>query len=156
MIIVAIDPSINTIGSAIWIDGEIETRCIRTLQGGKAHLVKTLPIYLLWITEKLKGERADCLVVEYPNFQASTRGKIAAQQGYTLDLAFVAGFVAQQIPARVTFFPTPMKWKGQTPKDVVGRRFTEWTGVDYHTLTDHEFEAVMMIHWALKQPDLRR
>lgn len=145
MRIVAVDPSINTIGVAIWHDGDLETRVHRTLHGEKVQLVRTLPIYLSWITGEF-----DALVVEYPNFQTSTRGKIAAQKGYTLDLAFVAGFVASQIHAKRYFFPTPNQWKGQTPKDIVGRRFTEWCGYDYHDLTDHEFEAAMMCEWCLR------
>lgn len=149
MKIIAVDPSINTIGVAVWIDGTLETRCIHTTGGKKESLVRTLPLYFLELG-KDNVDRADALVIEYPNFQTSTRGKIAAQMGYTLDLAFVVGFVARQIPAKENFFPTPNQWKGQCPKEVIGRRFTDWTGMDYNTVTDHEYEAAMMIEWLIR------
>ncbi len=156
MRIIAIDPSINTIGTAVWTDGELETHTIRTrlpakgpVGEKKVALAKQLSILL---SSRLIGgvAVADALIIEYPNFQTSTRGLIAAQMGYTLDLAFVAGFVASQIPHKLLLLPTPNGWKGQQRKEIVGQRFTNWTGIDYRKVSDHEYEAAMMCHWAIR------
>lgn len=52
--------------------------------------------------------------------------------------------------------PSPYRWKGNTPKHVVGNRFTAWTGRSTLNLTDHEYEAAMMIKWALKEYESRK
>lgn len=145
MRILGIDPSVNNIGVALWEDGNIVTRTWHPPFKEKEFLLAYLPAI---VKDLLRERPIDHLVVEYPSFHTSTKGKIAAQKGYTLDLAFVAGLIASLVKAKHTCFPTPMDWKGQTPKDIVGVRFHQWSG--YHLTNDHEFEAAMMIKYVLK------
>ncbi len=94
------------------------------------------------------------MVIEYPEWQASERGIIAAQKGYTLDLAFVVGYLCGSlgIPASKCHTPTPNGWKGNLPKKAVGLRFERRFLASAKEVSDHEFEAAMMIDWLLKQP----
>lgn len=155
MKIIGIDPSLNHIGIAWKIDDcQVQTKQLdftnldfkdkteRLIHVGTC-LVRTLKSYAL--------TNADVGVIEYPNFQTSERGKIAATQGYTLDLAFICGYVLSAMPNTRWFTPTPVQWKGGQPKEAIGIKFTRWTGIDYHTLSDHQFEASMMIKWGLNQ-----
>lgn len=91
----------------------------------------------------------DVGIIEYPNFQTSTRGLISAQRGYTFELAFIAGALYGTNPGATWFMPTPVEWKGQQPKEAVGKKFGKWQGVDYRTIPDHAYEAAMMIKWYL-------
>lgn len=150
--IVAIDPSLNNIGIAWTIDS-----------GQNLHWQAFHPLYLPkvdkatrleWVghslvkkLEQLRITDADILVIEYPNFQTSVRGAIAAEKGYTIDLGFLAGYLTRAFSSADVYMPTPIEWKGQQPKEAIGKKFTKWTGVDYNTVSDHEYEAVMMIKW---------
>lgn len=145
MKILAIDPSIHNIGVACWEDENLTTYDLSFKQGAK----KMLNTNLRHALQPLIDFQPDVLICEYPNFQQSVKGKIAAQQGYVADLAFVVGFIVAliSVKGKNLYLPTPNQWKGQTPKDVIGQRYTKWTGQDYHTLSDHQYEAAMMIKW---------
>ncbi len=140
---IAIDPSINNIGVAIMNDGDLTTRTLSPTEKGKDYLMSFLRV-------AFRNVQCDVLICEYPNFQTSQRGIIAAQQGYTLNLAFVCGFVAAIIDAKKVVMATPTEWKGQTPKHIIGARYTQWTGEDFNEISDHEYEAAMMIEWYIR------
>lgn len=145
MKILAIDPSIHHIGVACWEEDQLRTYDLTFKQGAKT----MLNITLRHAIQPLIDFAPDVLICEYPNFQQSVKGKIAAQQGYVADLAFVVGFIVALIPTKRVFLPTPNQWKGQMGKDIVGQRFQRWTGINYHTLSDHQYEAGYMIKWYL-------
>jgi len=90
-------------------------------------------------------QNANAGFIEYPNFQMSERGQIAAQKGYTIDLGFVCGYIMGQMPKTVWTLETPIQWKGTQPKEAIGIKFTQWLGVNYETVSDHCFEAAMML-----------
>lgn len=67
---------------------------------------------------------------EWPTFMNSMKGKIAAQQNYTLGLASMVSYIAAAFEIRsenITLW-TPMQWKGMTPKSVTRNRFLMYFG----------------------------
>jgi len=117
-----LDPSVNNIGFAIL-----------TITNGKPAVLKDGTIYPdseLSIQQKAEyvfaslqkfNSLRDCYqtIMEYPTFMGGTKGLIAAQKGYTIDLGvmvgYLSGLLAPQMPDDV-FYYTPMQWKGTKPK----------------------------------------
>lgn len=151
MKILAIDPSVNNIGIAIY-DTRTKKLQTYTLHPNSTSLIGKCIQAMVYCRLRMDGQIIDRLVAEYPTFQGSTKGKIAAQRGYTLDLAFIVGYISASIGllSKDIHLPTPMQWKGTMPKEAVGHRFQKVYGIDYKSVTDHEFEAAMMIDWSLK------
>lgn len=148
--VIGIDPSVNHVGVAYKRSRahDVEWFQVNPTRGDESGIRRLVAAQE--IVRKLKimcVDDAEYGVIEYPNFQESQRGHIAAQQGYTLDLAFVCGYLVCNMPNTKWLMPTPNKWKGNQPKDAVGKKFTRWTGKDYLTVSDHCFEAAMMIKW---------
>lgn len=152
MLILAVDPSVNNVGLALY-DTKTEKLKTRTFHPPKVKrqyivnsIIRTILIEFLPI-----GEKIGVLIVEYPNFQNSVKGQIAAQKGYTLDLAYIAGALttALTISPDNVHLPTPMEWKGTAPKAAIGRRFERRWKIPADSVTDHQFEAAMMIDWYL-------
>lgn len=152
MLILAVDPSINNVGLALY---DTETKKLTTKV---LHPPKLKRQYLLsWIDVTIKIGFVvvpDILIIEYPTFQHSSRGHIAAQKGYLFDLAYIAGYLSAQsgLDPSCIHLPTPQQWKGNLPKAAVGRRFERRFGISADSITDHEFEAAMMIAWFLDSP----
>ena len=152
----SIDPSVNNIGWAtyesplsepynpvdgLWAWGEWNPPEGATLQERCAY-----------ICNKAKAKDPTHLVVEYPTFMVSLKGQIAAQKGYTIDLATVVGFVAGslQLSPHAIFFYTPMQWKGQKKKHMIEVRFLSVFGREHKGTSDHAYEATMMLYKHLK------
>lgn len=151
MKIVAIDPSVNNVGIAKWDTekSELSTALYHPIKtDGIVHIGNQLAMYC-----KMLRYIPDILILECPTFMGSTKGKIAAQKGYTIDLAFIVGYLAAsfRLYHHQVFLPTPMEWKGNLPKEAVGIRFQKVYGLDHKSVSDHEFEAAMMIDWYLKK-----
>lgn len=150
--ILAIDPSIRTLGWAIrgFPISTTETGTIRPKR-------RELPYVLEEITKLLNrdvtcGEKPDILIVEYPQFFASSeRGAVAAVDGTTLGLAAIAGHLQGywQLPANHVFHYTPSEWKGQIPKEGMLYRFKKLYG--YAAPNDHEAEAALLLDYHLKK-----
>jgi hypothetical protein len=158
--ILSIDPSINHVGVALrtpdigeciqdkplvefqryWQWFKVDVPQVEKLQDRLDYLVTFLP----------PPSEVSELVIEYPMFMGgSDRGNIAAQKGYTIDLGCVCGYLMAYFqPCKVHLYK-PNEWKGQMPKDVIGRRFERIFGVKYKTVPDHCYEATMMLYWHL-------
>lgn len=157
MNILSLDPSLNSVGVALSIGGRIPRTA--TLNPRGCHEWKDRGRKMMQITENLIRQVDDFLgedtfnigIIEYPNFQVSTRGLIAGQKGYTIDLGFICGVILSRYPTQRWYLPTPIEWKGTQPKEAMGKKFTRWTGIDYRSITDHEYEAAMMIKWYLEK-----
>jgi hypothetical protein len=155
MKIIGIDPSINNIGIS-WLNTETEEIKWHEINppkdsgnyGSRRRMVGRFLCNNLTI---LNLTDANVGIIEYPNFQVSQRGKIAAEQGFTLDLAYLSGVVATFMPKTRWLMPTPIQWKGTQPKHAIGVKFGVWTGEDHTQVSDHCFEAAMMIKWYLDQ-----
>lgn len=150
--IIAIDPSLNKIGVAMTSNygDSIDTYCLSpTKIDDKVLRLKTIGRHLVVNIKSWGYDNAKVGIIEYPSFQVSTRGTIAAQKGYTLDLAFLAGYVISAFPFIKWFLPTPSQWKGNQSKKAIEAKLFRWLGQSNALITDHEVEAAMMIKWYL-------
>lgn len=151
-----IDPSVNNVGIAFYDDetDELVTATFhpkRLSETTSTQIAVQIVRYIL--IQLLQGrKRADYIVLEHPQWEDSQRGNQAAAKGYTLDLAFLVGYIAGSmgLAATKTFTPTPLEWKGNMPKTAVESRFKKrWP--KHRKVSDHEFEAAMMIDWMISQ-----
>lgn len=151
--ILAIDPSIRHVG---WAFHQYEY-IIPKWDGGVLEFKENYEIDFIAysICQKLKDKlqhiQPDIIITEKPSFMSSAKGQIAAQQGYTLDLAFLNGYIISYfrktlyIPKIIQY--TPQQWKGQVPKSATLAKFKrEFPQINADKLTDHEIDARMMIH----------
>lgn len=159
MRILAVDPSVNNVGLALY---DTETKRLQTHthhppnrkgKGGETQEMSHMMagVFRFIYISLLQGKKIDKLVVEYPNWQGSERGLIAAQQGYTLDLAFIAGHLASSFgltPSNI-YLPTPSQWKGNAPKAATQARVQRMFGT--LQIDEHAYDAVGMIMWLMKQ-----
>jgi hypothetical protein len=88
----------------------------------------------------------DELVIEWPMFYDSAKGGVAARQGYTINLAGIAMFIAGwfRIPHQQIFLYTAPDWKGTVPKQVTARRFFKMFNVNVVEQDEHAIDATMM------------
>lgn len=95
----------------------------------------------------------DVLVCEWPAFYAGEKGAIAAQQGYTINLAGIAMYVAGffQVDFRKLFLYTAPKWKGTVKKAVTARRFFRMFGENEMKVDHNAIDACMMLVWHCKE-----
>lgn len=151
-----IDPSVNNVGIAFYDDesNELMTRTFHPKRGENTTTTQiAVQIVRFIMIDFLQGrKKADYIVLEHPQFENSIRGNQAAAKGYTLDLAFLVGYIAgaMGLASTKTFTPTPLEWKGNMPKMAVEVRFKKrWP--KHPKVLDHEFEAAMMIDWMIGQ-----
>lgn len=154
MIFLGIDPSIRNVGVAIF---DTETKKLRTWtfhpteeEEDWVSIGAQIDMFIRLILYN-DAKKPEYLVIEYPSWQNSAKGKIAAVKGYTINLAFLVGYLckASGVAAVNTYTPTPMIWKKNLPKDAVGLRFERRFGISKDSVTDHEYEAAMMIAWLI-------
>lgn len=89
----------------------------------------------------------DSLVCEWPMFYSNARGQIAAQQGYTVNLAGIAMFIAGwfRVDFRKLFLYTAPNWKGTVKKAVTQRRFFRLFGLNDQSVDHNAVDACMML-----------
>lgn len=150
--IFAFDPSVNNIG---W--------CVRSPEGWEGGTISLPPSFNLH--ERLNRIKAvvrlrtrythypiQQLVYEEPTFMASTKGKIAAQKGYTINLGIVCGFILGcfDISPHDTFAYTPGQWKGNVPKSATQVKYARTFGLVNPKVesppSEHEIDATMMLY----------
>lgn len=95
----------------------------------------------------------DILVAEWPTYYSGEKGQVAAQQGYTINLAgivmFIAGFF--QVHHTQLFLYTAPDWKGTVKKAVTARRFFRLFGENEMKIDHDTIDAVMMLHYHLRK-----
>jgi len=151
MKILAIDPSVNNVGIAFY-DTEtkqLKTSCFHPKRNKDTTVLAVAKQIVSHMHLSGKGRQMDVVVIEQPNWQGSTKGLIAMQQGYTLDLAFLVGYISCWLCCPITYLPTPMQWKGTIPKEATQRRVEKQFGE--LNITEHEFDAIGMIQWVLSK-----
>lgn len=91
----------------------------------------------------------DILVCEWPMFYTSAKGQIAARQGYTVNLAGIAMYIAGwfQVPHRSLFLYTAPDWKGTVKKAVTARKFYRLFGESEMNVDNNSIDATMMLVW---------
>lgn len=153
----AIDPSKNNLGFALWQTG-ITLGC---WQRGVYHPPSelTLEEKLVWMRKVLmvlaRPHVISSLVIEYPTFQSSIKGQIAAQKGYTIDLGCVCGFIIgcfpEVDPLNIHLY-TPMQWKGTMPKSATTAAYRRIFGARLLVGVEQDaIDATMMLHWHLRK-----
>lgn len=158
MIILGIDPSVNNVGLALYNTEtkELTTRVFHPSLRLKSHLPSLSVEICRFISVVFlqKGKKVDKLIIEMPQWENSQRGKIAGQQGYTLNLAYLVGFFSGyfRLNPLDVYIPTPLLWKGQTPKSATENRMRKRYNLITVRLSDHEFDAIGLIDWFLHLP----
>lgn len=161
MKVLAIDPSVRNIGFAVcrvrstgiadrWHIGHWELE-------GQNYLCRCADL-VDRVRELLVGQRPSMLIIEWPTFQNSQRGHVAAVQGYTIDLAGIAMFLAGSLGMnhRQIIRYTPDQWKGSVSKDITRRRFMAFAELDRCKvwLPDHTTDAAMMLKKYIEEQKL--
>lgn len=150
MNILAIDPSVNNVGIA-WYSTEEKKLSTKLYHPPKRLTQVAIAIQIIKAIQLLHAP-IDVIIMEYPQYEGSARGAIASQKGYTLDLAFLCGFIGGffDLGSAKTLMPTPREWKGNRPKTAtefeVLKEFPHLT----NEVSEHEIDAVGMILWFLR------
>jgi hypothetical protein len=138
-ILLSIDPSVNNLGYALYNMGVGEE--MYNLNSD-AWLYGTVYPHGKYMQHKWRdayrqlGVRLDGLVPthfasEWPCFFSGEKGRIAAQLGYTIDLAGIVGYLAGRFGVNADWISLwkPQQWKGSVPKYVTERKFVRLFGL---------------------------
>lgn len=164
--VLAIDPSTNDVGwcfftrdivkSEALVPGSLVANEYETgWQWGVCHLsgwnllqrCKDL-VHQLY-EQDLPLEELTHLIIEWPMFYESTKGQIAAQEGYTINLAAVGCYLAGWLRIDVDQIEliTAPKWKGNASKNMTARRFFRKFNLDPLQQVDHNaVDATMLLY----------
>jgi hypothetical protein len=156
--ILAIDTSIAACGVALFRDNQINCNTIRT----DADDTAVERCQLIWdkltnlFYDKSGIRRLDVVLIEYPTFQQSDRGRIAAAGGGLIKIATVAGYLAAKLDScKQVKFITPSMWKGMLSKDQTRSRIMKHKllGPQLSLMKfDHNAaDAVGMIEWYISR-----
>lgn len=146
MRVLAIDPSINNCGIAVF-DGKklVHHELLHPDDMGKDHVDKSKSMFAQ-IVEFRDAYKIQKIVIEIPTHWA-TAGYLARESGSIYKVTFVAGMICS-LSNIVTV--TPDGWKCQLPKHVVANRLNRM--VQYKELNlikmDHNIvDAIGIGHW---------
>lgn len=99
---------------------------------------------------------------EWPMFFNSMKGRIAAQENYTVGLASMVGYIAAafEFDSRHITLWTPAQWKGMTSKAVTRNRFLMYFGEGARSLartaSDDVIDAIMIARYWLTIYDRKK
>jgi hypothetical protein len=161
MKIVSIDPSINDVGwcvvdglqrdeDGVWDNSKVDWQWGHWKIRGNSLTYKLREI-VEWMILSFDGLDADedWLVLEWPAFFGSARGQVAAQQGHTINLAGVDGYIAGffRLPPQNIHLVTANQWKGNLPKEITRKRFFHALGQkEIFKINHNTVDAVMLLH----------
>lgn len=156
--LIAIDPSINNLGFAdLQIDDKGKPTWFTELLNPEGSLQRRVKYichhYILKRIRKI-GNHPHNLIMEMPTFMTGSKGLIAAQKGYTIDLAYIIGAIQGMLdlsPLNV-FLYTPQQWKGQKPKSATKAQHKRIFGFDLPS--QDECDAKMMLYFHCKKFNL--
>ncbi len=122
---VAIDPSINNLGLAVFIDNKLESFQLLHPNRENAdghYLVKSRDMCnkVRLIYQKIKSFDAKTMLVTEVPEHFGVSGFISRETGSIFKLTFVCGMIYSIAPDTVAYQPS--KWKGQMSKEVVRNR----------------------------------
>lgn len=151
MIFLAIDPSIENIGLASFNTKKNEWKSAYVKLNGINRQMRMIDLKDEILTF-LNGRAPDHLVVEYPAFYSSQKGQIAAHNNWTIDLAFICGFLfGRMVETHRDFSPlTAIEWKGNVRKEMTARKLMrKFQRTNIAHLSEHEIDAIMMLYYFL-------
>lgn len=153
MKLLSLDPSVNDVG---WAYHDTE---LNEWEGGSIHLKGgNLHLRCAEICTHLNRFIPDQFIYEKPTFMASIKGRVAAQKGYTIDLAFICGYVAARFgvnPFDIIGY-TPNQWKGNVPKRATEAKYYRHFSRTGSPPSDHEVDATMLLWEHLNNPALKK
>jgi Holliday junction resolvasome RuvABC endonuclease subunit len=164
MNILSIDPSVRNIGVAIL---QLEDKKLKQVleytwhcpDDIKDQLVRLANNAYIHICRWIGVIKFDYIVIEYPQFMMGDKGLIAAQRGYTIDLAFISGYLAAKFNTQGSqiFIYTPMQWKGTKPKSATQAAYERLNfGTRTCNPTEHSIDAAMLGHFFATKAGLIR
>jgi hypothetical protein len=138
-LLLAIDPSINNLGFAIYDMGKGKDQYNLDSGAWTYGLINPKGKYLQhrWrdayrqlVDHWLEGRMITHLVSEWPTFFKSEKGLIAAQEGYTIEIASIVAYLAGRLNVKADYISmfTPQRWKGSVPKHVTEGKFKRLFG----------------------------
>lgn len=146
--ILAIDPSVNSLGWALLdvVPGRQRTWKWGLIKPEGHNFVQKLNDICGMIS--LECGHFDELVVEWPTFFNNARGHTAAVQGYTINLAAICAYIGGyfHIEPNRFFLLTATEWKGSVSKQVTMRRFLKRFGTKWFSLDHNVVDAIMLLH----------
>lgn len=160
MNLISIDPSINNVGWAVvaglerdaetgvWDDSKALWRYGNWIVSAHSLQAKWVEIVEYMIMEFDVNPECDEIVLEWPMYFGTEKGQVAAQQGHTLNLAGIDGYIAGyfRLPWRQIHLITAPQWKGSVSKEITKMRFFRAMGVKHIFKVDHNaVDAVMML-----------
>lgn len=171
-VLLAVDPSIRSLGVALFRNGRLYTSDRLSFKASKADIIErvaaTGPAVENWL-RKLRMTMIDVLVVEWPQVYRASRAK--GNPNNLLPLAGVCGAVTDAVLARQSFSYQPREWAGNTKKKTTVREAktsprARWilsclSGAELHTWErakyDDEIDAIGLgLHHLGRLPTHRR
>jgi hypothetical protein len=162
--ILAIDPSINSLGWALaspifskefnW--DSYHWKCGSFVPRGTTLEAKLCSLNILLDKFPIINE----LVIEWPMFFNTEKGRIAARAGFTTQLGAVCGYIVgyfscgHRLSADGIYLYTPQAWKGNMPKRATAMKFirTFPKRKPYLRIMDHdEIDAIMLLYYHLEK-----
>jgi hypothetical protein len=144
----SIDPSMNRIGWALY---DTQAGGFDDLQNWSFGSLNPLgpgrANKLLSIKRFFCRSETDQLICEMPAFFESERGRIAAKEGYTNDLALVIGTIYGCIPNVELFLYRPQTWKGSVSKEITLARFRRKFGNGKYNPDHDTVDAIMLLRY---------
>jgi hypothetical protein len=149
----AIDPSIRRIGWALFDTDAGEYNVLRNWNFGAACPPRQGRAEVMaFIKAHFSTACADHLICEMPAFFDTEKGRIAAREGHTNNLAMVIGTIYGVIPNVQLFLYTPQQWKGSIPKDVTLIRFKRtFEDNGNYNLVHDVVDAIMLLRYHMYQ-----
>lgn len=152
--LLAIDPSVNNLGWAYFDFSKGEIYDLENWEYGLVHPDGK------YIQHKWKNAHARLskrlpkkpthFAAEWPTFFSSQVGRIAAQEGYTINLAGMVAFLAGRFQIKGDYISlwTPAQWKGSVPKTATRAKFIRIFGKRGErlaaTAADDTIDAIMI------------
>jgi hypothetical protein len=91
------------------------------------------------------------LILEEPSFYASTKGAIAAKEGYLTDLGIVLGMASMACYEADIWMYKPQVWKGSVSKEVThAKLFRTFEDANHYRLDHDVVDAIMLLYFHLK------
>jgi len=159
MKIISIDPSTRNTGWAVieglkrdkhdvWDDSEARWRYGNWIINAHSLQAKFQEHAEYMIMEFDINPEEDWLVLEWPAYFGSEKGQVAAQLGYTLNLAGIVGYCSGyfRLPWQQVHLITAVQWKGSVSKEITKMRFFRAQGIKKIFDVDHNaVDAVMLL-----------
>lgn len=146
--VLAIDPSINNCGIAVFKDGKLHAwELLHPSKETKDYIEKSKSIYMQ-IKVLSKKYHCDYIVTEICDY-FGVSGFHARESGSIFKLMFLIGMLCS-LPNVKTIIPRG--WKGQLPKDVMRRRFIkDLPNLDIEHMDHNVLDAIGIGRWFIQK-----